>query len=153
MTMRNRLLIGLATTLLLSLGIIWLFWPERQIGPATFHRIQEGMTAAEVEGLIGLPPGDYYTGPRSIGGVTSRGPYGWLREERGLPFREIPKTWHYESERKHETGCMKAWWGNDFAINVAFNKSDEVVSWQLFNVVPAVRGPGIFDRLQQWIGW
>jgi hypothetical protein len=36
-----------------------LFLPEHRISPETYKMIQEGMTEAEVERLLGVPPGNY----------------------------------------------------------------------------------------------
>jgi hypothetical protein len=39
--------------------------PSSRITPAASERIVPGMTAAEAEAVIGLPPGDYRAGPAS----------------------------------------------------------------------------------------
>jgi hypothetical protein len=39
--------------------------PSSRITPAAAERIERGMTAAEVEAVIGLPPGDYRSDPAS----------------------------------------------------------------------------------------
>jgi hypothetical protein len=64
MTRRTRrLLIALPVALALSLAVAWLVWPRTAITRENAEKIQEGMTLAEVETILGGPPRDETTGP------------------------------------------------------------------------------------------
>jgi hypothetical protein len=53
----------MATIPLLAIGL-FLFWPlSSQVTRENFERIRTGMSRAEVEAILGGPPGDYTTGP------------------------------------------------------------------------------------------
>ncbi len=60
--MRKYLLAGLAVALLLGGVLFALLRPWHcPVNRAAFERIEEGMTKAEVEKILGGPPGDYRT--------------------------------------------------------------------------------------------
>ena len=143
--MSKRLLIGLSVIALLFAGGLWLAWPQARIGHRNFQKIQEGMTQSQVEAIIGMPPGDYFTGFRGGGGMMSRGPFGFTREEKGLPEKKIPEAWY-------RNGLVKSWWGNSHAIHVAFDKTGGAIAWQFQDVV-GVRAPTIFERFKSLLGW
>ncbi len=84
--MKKRWILGLSLLASLFVGVAWLCWPQPRISPASFERIHEGMSQDQIEAIIGLPPGDYYTGPRGVGGSTSRGPFGFPCVEKGRPW-------------------------------------------------------------------
>jgi hypothetical protein len=54
---------------LLVAGLLWLWLrpvpPSARVNAAAFAHIERGMTPAEVEAVIGLPPGDYRSDPAS----------------------------------------------------------------------------------------
>jgi hypothetical protein len=54
-TQLKRGLLAVVVLTVAALGTMWLMWPE----PASFRRIELDMTQAEIEALIGLPPGRY----------------------------------------------------------------------------------------------
>jgi hypothetical protein len=140
MLMNKRWILGLSLLASLFVGVAWLCWPQPRISPASFERIHEGMSQDQIEAIIGLPPGDYYTGPRGIGGITSRGPFGFPCVEKGRPWGK-------------QTGRVIIWWGNDYAIQVSFDKSEKADGWYLLHVVPAVRGSTFIDRVRARLGW
>jgi hypothetical protein len=143
--MRKCVLLALVAIAVVVTTVAGLLRPQPRIGPASFHRIQAAMTIQEVEEIIGLPPGDYYTGPLGVGGITSRGPYGFTREERGISDVEVPEAW-----RIREGEHLNSWWGNRYAIIVLFDGHNHAVRWELLDVVPAVSRPGILERLAKW---
>lgn len=62
--MRKRLLLVLVGVALVLLGGWLTLWPSRpqhRISRESFARIQVGMTAQEVESILGVPAGDYAT--------------------------------------------------------------------------------------------
>ena len=71
--MRTRWLrrVAAGTVVFLAAGAFGL-WPQRgQITFANFHRIQEGMSRAEVEAILDGPPGDYRTARTTYGAGSS----------------------------------------------------------------------------------
>jgi hypothetical protein len=92
------------------------------------------MTRQQVEALIGLPPGSYYVGPEGAGGITSQGAYGSLMQCRGLPEDAIPEAWRRERDPQANSAVVLRWWGNRYAIDVAFDESGAAVSWSLIDV-------------------
>jgi len=150
--MSKRLKFGLLTITFSVLA--WLLWqclPQPRIGPRNFGRIQPGMTSVQVEELIGLPPGDYYIDSRGVGGSTSLDWFLRTCQERGIPTAKIPRSWYRVRKVGQQTGRVCFWTGDDYSIIVAFDETDKAVSWQLSYVVPAVRGPGIVERLRDWL--
>jgi hypothetical protein len=101
------------------------------IGPKTFDKLKLGMTEAKIESIIGLPPGNYYTGPRGIGGHASRGPWGVTLSWLGLAEEKIPLDWLTENGH----GTVRRWWGNKYAIEVAFGPQKTAVGIYLLEVV------------------
>ena len=93
-----------------------------RISQASCDRIQPGMTRAEVEALLGAPPGDYETGRRGI--VLDL--YG-----SGVLMRE---------------GRREEWGGDEGFIQVGFDE-DERVLWKRF--VPTGRRWNVIER---WLG-
>ena len=63
---RRRLLLGSGALALLGLAgmlvVTQLLRAGPAITPASYERIREGMTEAEVEAVLGGPPGDYTNG-------------------------------------------------------------------------------------------
>jgi hypothetical protein len=60
---RRRLLIALACLVLVLVCAAWLLWPQRAaITRANGARIENGMTLAQVEAILGGPPRDESTG-------------------------------------------------------------------------------------------
>jgi len=130
-----------------GMGLAWFFWPQDPIGPASFRRIQLGMKQHEVEAIVGLPPGVFYTGPRGIGGVLSRGPFGSFREGKGVAWENTMV------DRISKRSTVATWWGNQFALQVAFDNDGDAVGVYLLGVTPAVRDATFFQRLRNWLGW
>jgi hypothetical protein len=65
MTRRRLLLLALPVALGCSAALLWVVWPHTAITPDNAAKIKRGMTLAEVEAILGGPPGNYasnYTG-------------------------------------------------------------------------------------------
>jgi hypothetical protein len=93
---------------LAGLFVVLLYWTQCQPDPdpiryEEFSQIEDGMHRADVEQLLGCPPGNYRTGPvrRRVGEAMSGG-------------RVPPDTWH-------------TWKGDHGNINVGFDSRDQVV--------------------------
>jgi hypothetical protein len=145
--MKKRWRLWIFLFLFSGIGLTWFFWPEDRIGPANYRRIQVGMKQEEIEAIIGLPPGDYYTGPRGVGGLMSRGPFGFLRREKGLSVDnvcvgQIPDGF-----------TARSWEGNHYSIQVLFNAERDAVGVYLWKIRPAVDPPSLLERFRNWLGW
>jgi hypothetical protein len=67
--MRKRtLLVALAALAVVGAAGVVVLWPRAdRITEANLERIKEGMSRAEVDAILGGPPGDYRTGPTEPG--------------------------------------------------------------------------------------
>jgi hypothetical protein len=149
---RLRWLLALAGLAVLVAGVVVL-WPRpERITPEKVDRIHEGMSRAEVEAILGGPPGDYRTvwtewegndcdEPFNCGSVDL---HSWCAETKG-----------YQPDLKHSVlvqgelvvsgnHVVGDWFGNDGCIEVCF--SPEVVTDKDF--LPTVRRErALFDNL------
>jgi hypothetical protein len=61
--MKRRLLLSLTAFTCLGLlgffGLVWLTAPAHRINHESFENLRRGMTESEVEGILGVPAGDY----------------------------------------------------------------------------------------------
>ena len=68
------------------------------IGRSAYKHIQEGMTPAEVEAVIGLPPGDYRSDPGRPGAYAELPPgpgfhiLGWVNDDCNIQVRVDGRT-------------------------------------------------------------
>src|SRR5215208_1151131 len=115
---RRAWLLGLLAVVWVA-GAAWGFWPRDPgpICPDSFQRLELGMTQAEIEGVLGLLPGDYYTGPRQIGRLP--GPFINRIQQKG--------------ERPSYDDCAK-WMGDYYFIGVAFDGDGKAVWYCLAEV-------------------
>jgi hypothetical protein len=71
MRKRRWMIVSLSAACVVLGLAVWLLSrpapPSSRITPAAAERIERGMTAAQAESVIGLPPGDYRTDPGSPG--------------------------------------------------------------------------------------
>jgi hypothetical protein len=133
----RRHAIEITAVFVLAAAVLFLFKP-RPIGPWNYHRIRAGMMVAEVEQIVGVSPGDHYLGPHGIGGMMSQGPFGLVCEQ----------TDDFPDLRSPKEAC---WWGNHYAITVAFDQTGAAVGWRLSALYPVVN-PSIFEHIQMWFG-
>src|SRR6516165_6941322 len=104
---RRKLLVVLAVlAVVVAAGVVVALWPSRErITQENFDRIREGMSRAEVEGILGSP-GDYTTGP--------------LNDPDGI---EIPL-----SLLPPPSGVESAWWAADYGtVGVWFDEGGRVL--------------------------
>src|SRR5580765_8262874 len=85
--MRKWVLLGLlACVLVAALALVpSSSRPRHRINPETFARITTGMTLAEVQEMMGVPPGDYTTRPSVhpvdlFGSFTGKPPMEWVSD-------------------------------------------------------------------------
>jgi hypothetical protein len=154
MLKRRKLLCGLALVVLL---LIWAFVLPfalpNQFGPAAYERIRLGMTESEVEEIIDMPDGDYYTGPRGFG--TLGGPFGHREAQEGLPDDALPHFgWGTYVTDRGDTITLKRWWGNEYAIVVAFDAKRGAVARRLLSVcAPTSETWSLLDHLRALLRW
>jgi hypothetical protein len=132
--MKKMFLLSLLLLSVLLAGIgsyLLIFQHQDPISRRTFDQLRLGMTETSVESIIGLAPGDYYTGSRGIGGGASRGPWGFTLIELGLAEGKIPLDWYSENGR----GKVRRWWGNKYAIEVAFGPDRTAVGIYFVEIV------------------
>jgi hypothetical protein len=116
--------------------LLWLFFSTDRISPQSYDRIMLGMTQEEVEAIIGLPPGDYYSGPM---GVFGRGPFVLLTDAEGEGGMNSP---------------MSFWRGDTWQINVTLNENREVVGRSLSSLHAPVSGQFSFlEWLRERLPW
>jgi hypothetical protein len=122
----RRYLLGALGVVLVTgvAALIALCWPPPgdRLGPASYTRIREGMTEAEVFAIVGLPPGDYYTGPPRSGGIGSG------------PFTHRDRQWGLNTDDFR----TKKWFGNRYMLEITF-EDGRVVGCCLSTVFPARR--------------
>jgi hypothetical protein len=149
--MKQRWLIGMGFTAVAILLLAWLFWPHSQrIAPDAYKQIEAGMNQAQIEVILGVPPGDYYTGPRGRGmGMFSERILVPM-EHKGMASRDIPKSWR-EDGRGPKTGYVESWWGEDYLIEVAFDENGGAVGWHL-HYVGHPESTTIIDRIREILG-
>ena len=127
-----------------TLAIGTCFARPRVIGPACFHRIRSGMKLSEVESVIGLPHGDYYTRPPTL---DWRAPYWGLREQCGEPTDHM---WAHTTTVGNKKVSVRSWRGNNYYIHVAFDENDSVVAWSLYEIL-APKELSFLERIRRWL--
>jgi hypothetical protein len=147
MRLRRRWLVGLVALALACALLAVAFGPSDPIGPRSFRRIREGMAEDEVSAIIGLPPGDYYSGPR--GDSAKEGPFGGLLKQWG---REPPaRGWGRRATDNPEI-VREAWRGNRHVVNVYFDRDGKAVGASLWTVdIPDELYPSLAFRLRYWL--
>jgi hypothetical protein len=126
MRKRRKVVLGLAAAALVLTGHVgWRAFapPRHRITADSIRAIRGGMTLAEVETLLGAPPGDYST--------TGKGVVG--RDASPLP------TWYY-----------KSWSADDAGVTVWFDNEGWVVMKEVAIWAPPVSW---LDRVRSWLGW
>jgi hypothetical protein len=126
--MRCRLWISVSILAVVAVGLFvggWLMLPKPRINEESFGRIKIGMTQAQVEEIIGAPPGDY-----------------------GVSKCELD-VWHSDSMRLPAWTC-KQWLGQHDAITVWLDAEGKVADlsiWPVFRDYDST-----FDQLLGYIG-
>jgi hypothetical protein len=108
---------------LLCLAVGWP-WRSEPINPAGYGRLRLGMTPGEVEGAIGLSPGDYYTRHRRLGGPLS-GPFVEPLRGVGIPLKHMV-DYGPPTQEPHSV-TVERWTGNSYCIWVAYDETGTLV--------------------------
>jgi hypothetical protein len=136
--------------LVLVVGALIVFSRPWAITRATYNKIRLGMSLAEVQSAIGLPPGDYYVGPKGPGGF-ARGPNIMNVLEDGLPRKDIPGSFADYVKAKRQNDVLVTWCGNRKIIWVALDKDGKVIGRYLADV-ESVFEPSVAQSMQMWFG-
>jgi hypothetical protein len=131
--MRKRLLLSVGLLAALLLGgylLLWLTAPRVVVTQETLAKMHVGMTEAEVEELLGGPPGDY---------------------TRDQPALEPPRVLNEEPRM-----TMARWAGWDGRIVVFFDHRGRVSEREFWGWVPgdpfAPQKPSPLAKLRRWLG-
>ncbi|MCI0376234.1 MAG: hypothetical protein L0215_01375 [Gemmataceae bacterium] len=123
---KRRLLWFVATSVLLfgaGYAALWLTAPRHRINALSFEQIREWMTEKEVEGILGVPAGDYTTAPVMV-----------------LDDGTASTIW---------ISRVKRWTSNDTAIDVFFDDLGLVTRKRLLDVIPLEES--IWQKLRRWL--
>jgi hypothetical protein len=101
--------------------------PAERINSEVYERIEEGMTPAEVEALIGLPPGDYRVDPASP-----------RHRAEFLPKKGV---------------AILEWEADDCNIQVRVDESSGRVIGKIFGEPLSSSAHNFWKRLRGWAGW
>jgi hypothetical protein len=116
-------------------------------GYQAYGRIRLGMTRAEVEAVIGMPPG-WYDSKHREGLPPSMEPFGHTVKESGLSYKEVDDL----STRVTE----ETWFWEDYWIWVYYDETEHAVRTELIEVLDDKypRNPPLnpIDRLRKWLG-
>jgi hypothetical protein len=105
--------------------------PHPRINPGQYERIREGMTLADVNLIIGGPPGDYHPGNLGTRVRVIDG-----RDDFGEDLRLTQMYWS----------------GAEYEIGVLLDRDGIVVARQLTEIA-SPRQPSWLERLRQTLGW
>lgn len=133
-TRLKRRLLVVAVLTMFAFGALWLLWPEPVIGPASYQRIELGMTEAEIEAMIGLPPSHHY--PDRI--ILAPEPYGYVAAKGNYPGEgNMPSV---------------EWRGSKYSI-VVFFENGQASYCGLFELGKSMKPPDLLVRIRNWLGW
>jgi hypothetical protein len=126
MQSRRRLLLLVGLILLPATGaLIWgLTRPNPQLDREHYDQIIDGMTLAEVEAIIGTPPGNY--GGQGPNAYYTQACHGWVCSL-FIDRHNSPTLTLDEIQKKLEEGRIVVWTGPQYAIAVHLDGQDRVV--------------------------
>jgi hypothetical protein len=148
MPSRRRLLLLGGVILFLAVGVlIWcLTRPNPQIDRERFGQLKDGMTLAEVEAILGAPPGNYGGGDPN--GYGLRACHGWVCSL-FVDRHNSPTLTLDQIQKKLEEGRIVVWTGPHYAIAVHVDSQDRVVGTGLG---VRFREPNTWERLLTRLG-
>jgi hypothetical protein len=148
MRTRKRILVPVLVAVLLTAGgVVWAFRqsvapPPHRINPDSFEQIRGGMTPAEVEAIIGVPPGDY---SGTDGFFTPACP-----DQHVTYVAELPRGPTGVPESSSIGQCGDTWVSEQWSLYVGYHKGRVWVkecSW----VEPLY--DTFWDRIKAKLGW
>jgi hypothetical protein len=151
--MQSRRRLFLLGGLILFLGTGVLIWdlthPNPQIDRDHYVQIKDGMTLAEVEAIIGAPPGNY--GGCNPNAYLTQACHGWVCHlfiGHGL---RLTMTLD-ELEKELGEGRIVVWTGPQFAIAVHLDGQDRVIGSGLGGLDISFREPPLWERFWARLG-
>jgi hypothetical protein len=143
--MRKRMLglvlLAAFTALMTFVGWRTFASPGCRINQDNFDQIREGMSQADVEAILGVPPG-YHGTRRAV--VSPR------RELHPAIFTQGGITVTLDAGEV----TTKGWVGDDGAILLTFDAAGRVIHKSIPEVdYPDPDPPGLIERLRSWLGW
>jgi hypothetical protein len=123
--------------------------PSPQVTEESFRKLQKGMTRAEVEAVLGGPPGDYGRVRRAYHVCAWEPPtcavFHNIRHDREEPTAE-------EIDAVTAREAVAVWWGTHLAIAVQFNEGGKAASLGYGWASPE---PSFWDAIGEWewAGW
>jgi hypothetical protein len=157
---RRRLLGALAAGGLLAAGALVL-WPHtNRVTRENFGLIREGMSRAEVESILGGPPGDYRTVwteevDQGMACCFSNGDVDIYADRAGPGYWANRGGLGIDPDRPSATLLTGTWFGNEGYMAVHF-LSEAVDDTSFFRTAPREKGPldNLLWRLRrQWRRW
>lgn len=143
MTRRRRwLLLGVGSVAVAGVVgylALWLSGPRHRINMESATLIEKGMTQADVEAILGVPPGDY-----------SSGEIAWEFSEDQPPGTRVGyRLFYYKDVRP--TGIMrgKEWASNECIVVVEFDSSGKVVGVSGYPVLK-LPSESMLSKLRRW---
>jgi hypothetical protein len=113
----------------------------------TYRKLKKEMTRAEVEALLGGPPGDYGRRGRTYHVLGCQSPtcgvFYNFRHDRKEPTKQ-------EIDHAAAKYGLAIWWGNELAIAMQFDEDDKV---RALGYGHPIRKPEWWDRLKEQFGW
>jgi hypothetical protein len=120
--------------------------PRPQVTEENFRKLKRGVTRADVEAVLGGPPGDYGRFQRAYHVCACEWPpctaFYDMRHDRKEPAAE-------EIDAVAAREGLAIWWGAEEAIAVQFNEDGKVAS---LGYGVAMREPGFWDSIWDWVG-
>lgn len=133
--MRKKLLLLLCVIVVAATGVLVAVWlrPEPVASQARCERVRLGMTQAEVEVLLGGPPGEYQTGPVHY----------CLDSIVRCKTVHRPGSWPGEQFYRQEL-----WESDHGGLTVYFGEENEVVGYEY---MPS-SDLALLDKFRRWLG-
>jgi hypothetical protein len=100
MTRRRRALVLIAFLVIVVIALPYAIWHPRRLNHAGFQSIENGMTQAEVEQLLGGPPGVYY--PTYLGA-------GQTMSDEGYDVPDATEMLWYDDKARYEVWFDDQW--------------------------------------------
>jgi hypothetical protein len=133
--------------MLIAALLVWLFrHPQPHITDENYRKIQPGMAQAEVEAILGGPPGDYANGRRQYYVQSCRGSTCDLFDNFKHGTRAVPPE---KIECVSPGGKIAVWWGKEYAIGVEFGADGKVIC---AGIGWSPGEPGVVERIRAWLG-
>ena len=143
---RRLLLLGGLILFTATAALIWVLTrPNPQMDRDHYDQIKDGMTLAEVEAIIGTPPGNY--GGCDPNAYFTQACHGWVCSL-FIDRHNSPTMTIDEIHKKLEAGRIVVWTGPQYAIAVHLDGQDRVVGSGLG---VRFREPTSWERLLAWL--